>query len=418
LRLDPKRRDGCEDIKYNSNMAAGDDNPRNKIWTADKVIAGLKEFYAPWSGTSPPSLEEVNPPLHGGARRVFGTFKAAMLAAGLAYPPHPHPNETEVIAALKKMHVEGRDLSLKAASNRRGGSLLGPALHRFGSWRKAVEAAGIDYATVERIREWDRDTVIAELRRRNSAGLPTGGGAVQRQDLRLWAAARRHFGSHQNAIEAAGVPTEPVAPEWTWSVAQLQDALRTLHAAGTDLSSGRIRRSHRDLFYAARKRLGSWRKAIESIGLNYNSIRRARDWSQQAVIERLQELHRGGAELKTTTIPKLDVPLSGAIQRYFGTVRRALEAAGLPYPEDRSRALAHWTEEMVRQMLHDLDAIGHDLRHSSMKRTNQPLFYAAKTLFGSYSNAMLAAGIIYWEMSQVQLKREREKREKAAGVIE
>jgi hypothetical protein len=277
FRLERKRRDGCEAMKYNSSMAAGDNNPRNKIWTPEKVIAGLKAFYAPWTGTSPPSLEEVNPPLHGGARRVFGTFKAAMLAAGLPYPPHPHPNDTEVIAALRKMHAEGRDLSLKAVSNRRGGSLLGPALHRFGSWRKAVEAAGIDYATVERIREWDRDTIIAELRRRHREDLPTDGGAVQRQDLRLWAAARRQFGSHLNATEGAGIPPEPVPPEWTWSAAQFQDALRELHAAGADLFRGRIRRSHRDLFYAARKRLGSWRKAIESIGLNYDSIRRARD---------------------------------------------------------------------------------------------------------------------------------------------
>ena len=73
---------------------------------------------------------------------------------------------------------------------------------------------------------------------------------------------------------------------------------------------------------------------------------------------------------------------------------------------------------MVRQMLQDLNAVGHDLRHGRMKRTNQPLFYAAKTLFGSYSKAVLEAGINYWEMSQVQLKREREKRKQATAVAE
>jgi len=45
----------------------------------------------------------------------------------------------------------------------------------------------------------------------------------------------------------------------------------------------------------------------------------------------------------------------------------------------------------------------------------QPLFYAAKKLFGSYVNAVAQAGIDYWEMSQAQLKREREARERAAA---
>jgi hypothetical protein len=49
-----------------------------------------------------------------------------------------------------------------------------------------------------------------------------------------------------------------------------------------------------------------------------------------------------------------------------------------------------------------------------MKRKSQPLFYAAKQLFGSYSTAVLQAGINYWEMSQLQLKRERELQKQTA----
>jgi len=312
------------------------------------------------------------------------------------------------------MHAEGRDLSLAAVKDRHAGSLLGPALHRFGSWRKAIEAAGIDYSNVSRVREWNRDSVVEALRRRHDSGRGMGGGAIQKEDLRLWAACNRYFGSYQKAVEAAGVPIPQSAPEWFWPVSRLQQALGDLHQAGVDLSSGRVRRSHPGLFYAARSRLGSWQKALESVGLDYESIRRAQDWSPQTIIDRLRELHKAGEDLRPVAIQKAHVALSGAVQRYFGTQRRAMEAAGLPYPGRSSCALAHWTEELVLQSLRDLHAEGHDLRHRRMKEKRQPLYHAAKHFFGSYTNAVAQAGINYWQMSQAQLSAEREARRQAA----
>ncbi|HEX5230423.1 MAG TPA: hypothetical protein VFW44_22080, partial [Bryobacteraceae bacterium] len=63
--------------------------------------------------------------------------------------------------------------------------------------------------------------------------------------------------------------------------------------------------------------------------------------------------------------------------------------------------------------LREKHAQGNDLRYRVMKEKNQPLFFAAKTLFGSYTNAVAVAGIDYWRMSQTQLKLERERRKQA-----
>jgi len=392
--------------------------PKRKCkWTAEMVIAGLQAFYrdvGETSGRPRPVLERDNPPLIGGSRRVFGSLKAAMEAAGLQYPPHPCPwNEETILQAIRQMRAEGRDLSLAAVKDRKTGSLLGPAMHRFGSWRKAIEAAGIDYSTVERVREWNRESVLQALRERHQSGRGIGGGAVQRENIPLWAAAKRYFGSYQDALEAAGISIPQPPEEWTWPIPRLQQELRKLHEQGVDLSSGRILKTHREIFYAFRSRMGTWRKAVESIGVNYESVRRARDWSQQAVIDRIRELHEQGADLRTGTIQKVDVPLSGAVQRYFGTMRRAMEAAGLPYPGTGSGALSYWTEDLVLKRLREKHAQGDDLRYRVMKEKNQPLFFAAKTLFGSYTNAVAVAGIDYWQMSQTQLKLDRERRRQA-----
>ena len=42
-----------------------------------------------------------------------------------------------------------------------------------------------------------------------------------------------------------------------------------------------------------------------------------------------------------------------------------------------------------------------------MKEHAQPLFFAARRLFGSYVNAVREAGIDYWTMSQAQLAKDR-----------
>ena len=158
----------------------------------------------------------------------------------------------------------------------------------------------------------------------------------------------------------------------------------------------------------------------ESIGVNYKTVYRPREWSEQAIVNRLHELHAAGADLRAGSLQKADIPLSGAIQRYFGTLRRAMEAAILPYnpgpsASSGSRAPGHWTQDLVVKTLCDLHQAGHDLRYRHMKEHSQPLFYAAKQLFGSYVNAVREAGIDYWHMSQANLARERGARRQAAG---
>src|SRR6185503_8789924 len=98
---------------------------RKCIWTEARVIHGLRVFYGPYfrEGTrlsAPPSLEELFPPLIGGARRVFGTLKAAMEAAGFPYPPQaPTPwNQETIIEELRRLRAEGKDISHEAMLDR------------------------------------------------------------------------------------------------------------------------------------------------------------------------------------------------------------------------------------------------------------------------------------------------------------
>jgi hypothetical protein len=101
--------------------------------------------------------------------------------------------------------------------------------------------------------------------------------------------------------------------------------------------------------------------------------------------------------------------------RRFGSFEAAVKAAGLQYFRlTAAPAAGHWTEQLVLETLRDLHRGGHDLRYRHMKDHSQPLFFAAKKLFGSYINAVKQANIDYWEMSQAHLAKDRAAARKAA----
>jgi hypothetical protein len=189
---------------------------------------------------------------------------------------------------------------------------------------------------VRRSNPWDRDRVIVALQDRREQEQPLNVGAVQKSDHRLANAIRHHFPSHDEALRAAGV--DPAG------------------------------------------------------------VRLIVPWDRATVIAELQSRRDLGQPLSKRHVGKLYRAASQA----FGTYVKALEAAGIDSREARARTcrIGHWTEELVFNTLRDLHRAGKDLRHRHMKERNQPLFFAAKQLFGSYVNAIKQAGINYWEMSQ------------------
>jgi len=72
-------------------------------------------------------------------------------------------DKAEITATLKKMHKEGKELSYTQLAKRMQ-PLVSAAAYHFGSYRKAVERAGIDYAEVTRRPRWTRQMIIALIK--------------------------------------------------------------------------------------------------------------------------------------------------------------------------------------------------------------------------------------------------------------
>jgi hypothetical protein len=96
--------------------------------------------------------------------RRFGSWNAALRAAGFDRPRPSAVSDAEILAALRAYHREHGISPMRSASGRRARSPSSRTIeHRFGSWNLALAAAGLPARRVRR--DWSDPDVVDGLRR-------------------------------------------------------------------------------------------------------------------------------------------------------------------------------------------------------------------------------------------------------------
>ena len=160
-------------------------------------------------------IMQRNRQLYRAALEHFGTWTEALLAAGIDptrlcqdSKPRQHDRQ-KIIDDLIRRHQSGQSLTWSdvCLENRPAATA---AKHVFGSWRKALMAAGISpelyHASVGR--KWNQQRVIAVIQERHRQKKPLTSSAVIRDYAGLFHAGRRYFGQWGKALEAAGITSE------------------------------------------------------------------------------------------------------------------------------------------------------------------------------------------------------------------
>jgi len=384
------------------------------VWDKARVVAALRARRDAGLGLSHRAIYQDDIPLTGGITRCFGSTGAALRAAGI--DPESVGAGTQrwdkpaLLAALRDRQAKGLKLNAGAVCKSRPG-LYRVASRHFGSYDAALRAAGIDPDLIRQQHPgWDRPMVIEAVRARHSKGLALNPNAVQASEPSLHGAMRFHFDSYDEALRAAGVDPAAVRRLVAWDKEKIAAALRDRQARGLEMHSKAIVASDMRLIGAINRHYGSLDEALRAVGIDPASVRLARaSPDKEAIFAALREIAPDG-RISPAMVRAADRRMLDIMRHRFGTVEAAVAAAGLTYFRGRpgtSHGTGHWTEQRVLQTLRDLHQGGHDLRYSPMKTSSQPLFFAAKELFGSYVNAVREAGIDYWQMSQAQLAKER-----------
>ena len=176
------------------------------------VIRRIVERETQRLALTPASVRQDTPELYRTACKLFGTWETALQYAGV------NLRRISIQQTYTREHVLHRiallvrnKYNLQAGANRRRDHwLYMAALQYFGSWYKALLAAGIVQKRPRAAtnRKWDRQTILAAIEARHQECKPMHYAGVQEDDNRLLDAARRYFGSWDNALTAAGVESE------------------------------------------------------------------------------------------------------------------------------------------------------------------------------------------------------------------
>lgn len=208
------------------------------------------------------------PALLAAAKYHFGSYAAALNAAGIdpgSVLARPRWTKQQIIRVIKHARRRGLDLHWSAVV-RRSGELRRAAFaairpSMFGTWGRAMQAAGLDEDSVRCYRSWSRILVLTELRSRRHEGLDLASATLHADDAGLHAAAVRLFGSYSKALLAARVSPAEVRKRRVWSRRRVIDALRQRKRRGKPLADGLLRRDDPALYGACLRHFGRYTHA-------------------------------------------------------------------------------------------------------------------------------------------------------------
>ena len=256
---------------------------------------------------------------------------------------------------------------------------------------------------------WSKQLIIEEIRRLHGAGMPVNSKNLQRNYSGLESAGRKFFGSWRAAIEAAGLSYKDVCKkmqEHRWTKAKILDQIWHIVSLGVNPNSEGMRRNYRCLYASAAYHFGSWRSAVEAAGFVYASVRLRsydRKWSKEAVIAEILGIHARAEPLNATYVRKHYSPLANAADAYWHSWREAIEAAGFNY--DMIRKVSSWSHAKVIEQIRSLAASKSPLNSSYVQRTHPSLFDRARFYFVEWKHAIEAAGFSYAFIRLVPPKR-------------
>jgi hypothetical protein len=388
-------------------------------WNKSLIKKELRRIHAHGEAMNSRAIRQSHSQLFAATLHWFGSYRAAIEATGLNYEKirvqDPHRwNRQAITDEIRRLHREKKPLH-HSAVGRDCPEMVTAAYRYFGTYRKAVEAAGLDYlkVRVRPLRTWNKKRVIAELK---SLHHKQGGmwmRSVRKSNPYLPRVASAYFGSYNTAARAAGIQAGDLTPPpyRKWSAEHVLEELKRLAKEDVkQLAPTLMREKHPYLVRSAKKRFGSYRRAVEKVGVDYLSIARvyARPMPAYEVVAQLQLLQQRGKDLRYNAMGRSNPRLLNAARRRFGSYEKAMRIAGIAYPP--LPPLRHWSEKLVLNTLLALHDRGEDVRYRSVKIHRLPLYEAARYYFGSYTNAVRVAGIGYTRMAKTQRLSERRRK--------
>lgn len=244
---------------------------RNRRWSAESVVEMIRQWHRENKPLYSHYVRKNFQELLAAGIRYFGSWESAIEAAGISYESvrrYHEWNKDRIVAKIRDLHRQGVDLSFRAMMLSEFNSMVHAAIRKnhFGSWKNALEAAGLASDEIYRYRSWDENAILEEIKKLQSLGADLSSKNMDEVANPLIATARRRFGNWEQALRRAGIDYETVRRRQRWSREKVLEGIRELEQKGVTLTSSQARRHNPALFAAACKPhlFGSWSQAVSA----------------------------------------------------------------------------------------------------------------------------------------------------------
>jgi len=316
-----------------------------------------------------------------------------------------------VIASIQKIYKSGGRLNSNYAQKWRR-KLYMAAYAYLGGWEKAVEAAGIPYSKVKVLErphpKWSKEKIILQIQKLHQSDRPINSNYIQLHSIRtsrLYHSAVKYFGGWEEAVQAAGLDYDLVRVRTlrSWSKTAIVKAISERSKNGLSLNGFAVSKEDRGLYQAAKRHIGSWRKALRFSGIDPRAIPNSRRiWTKERVREEILALHSNGISLNHASLRQIGLTdLMAAGCKLFGSWRKAIRFSGLRYADIKKIRIRWWTPKRVIYMIKRLEKAGVRLSSKAIQQSRGGLFATALFHFGSWSQAVETAGYDYAAHSKV-----------------
>jgi hypothetical protein len=234
-----------------------------------------------------------------------------------------HWTRAKLLDEIRRVHRAGKSLRQLEIPDRL--YLAGRRL--YGTWRAAVEKAGLDYEKATGIVHWTPEKVVEAIKELAQRGVPLSATYIKTHHQTLLNVARKQFPhGWGKALEAAGFdPAEHKVPRSHWTRQQAEVWVRKREAKGKPILAGA---APGDLLHFVYNRLGTtWTDFVESLGITYPGVKKCRDWTKQKLLAEMRRWNAEGHRLNYRAVADEYQALIHQARKFFGSWDRARAAA-------------------------------------------------------------------------------------------
>jgi len=308
---------------------------RQHMWDEEKVKERLLQRYTQGKELHSTKVMHEQNDLYHAMCNHFGSYDDALKYAGfdpdkIRKTRKPY-TKNEVINTVKAMHAEGKDLNesrIDAGDDVKLKRIVDAAQHRFGSWEKAVEMAGIDYGAY-RIRErgWNEAKVLDRIKDLQSRNEPLNSGHISNKRSGLYHAAYRYAGGWEAAVTSCGIDYKAISKKQGISLSreEIIGYIRELHRKRHGLNASSITSdkyvSVKRLYRQSRTKFGGWDNALEEAGFDHNKIRKMRPkYALSELVKIVRNLRSNGVRIEQEYIRN-----DKQNEKYYSAVTRRMK---------------------------------------------------------------------------------------------